>query len=391
MKTYRHYLGLKSEGQDDYCLIICIFLFTLWQIAGIQQFGILRYAVYFIPIVIMLYALNTDRRFPDLNKKFIILLLYIVVLMLMPFGKASYSSLTLRDALIIISYLIIYILAPSAKLIHFKYLLYSTLAIFIYLFFSFGSRFQFAFLTSASIGGSYDGQESFLALIYIFIFMQRGKKLEALAAIALCILAGKRIAAIGSCAGLFFILLVYPFRDRSKIIFLCVISVISVIGICFALVVETAFNSLSSLQGYNIEEFMAGRYAMGLALSKNLVGQEFLTWIFGSSAGAADNFIISLDLGITNAHDDWLKILYDYGLAGYLIYLSIFFLIFRKNIWTMGLGVATSVVMVTDNVLIYLFFQFPLFLAVRALGERSGEDLTRKLSMNAQSPARLAG
>lgn len=368
-------------------------LYTVWLLGEVEILSPLRYGIYLIPIVITYNAINTNRNFYDIKNTFPVLLLYIFILMLMPFGKAHYSVLTIRDGVIISGYLIVYVLAPPARLIHFKYLLYSTFAAFIFLFFYSGSNYQFVIFTSASTSGSYDGQESFLCLIYAFVFLQKAKKLESFLAIALCVLAGKRIALMGLCAGLLSILLFYYFRKTAKIAFCCLVFLISVTGIGFAFVVETAFNSLSFLQGYNIEEFMVGRYVMGSALSKSLFDQDFSTWIFGSSAGAADNFIISLafDSGVTNAHDDWLKIFYDYGFAGYIIYLSIFFLIFRKNIWTMGLGVATSVVMVTDNVLIYFFFQFPLFLAVTALGDQSSETLPRKIYFRARSSAPLAG
>ena len=66
-------------------------------------------------------------------------------------------------------------------------------------------------------------------------------------------------------------------------------------------------------------------------------------------------------------HNDYLKILFDYGGIGLTVILLAYFAAYHGYAGVLAVFVLTATIMITDNVFIYYFHQFVCFLVSRAL------------------------
>ena len=85
--------------------------------------------------------------------------------------------------------------------------------------------------------------------------------------------------------------------------------------------------------------------------------------IVGDGAGAATATTTIVTQGtLVNPHNDWLKIRVDYGVVGSALITLMLALVFSSSVIGSVLAVMNGVIMMTDNVTIYMFYQFPLAL-----------------------------
>ena len=120
----------------------------------------------------------------------------------------------------------------------------------------------------------------------------------------------------------------------------------------------------------SLEEVLLGRYRISSELTRNMEERSTFETLFGSGAGAANaTATIVTDGTLTLPHDDWLKVSYDYGIVG-SIALTIFLArMFSANAVSASLLLTSAIIMITDNVLGYLFYQFVLALMLGCVGE----------------------
>lgn len=86
---------------------------------------------------------------------------------------------------------------------------------------------------------------------------------------------------------------------------------------------------------------------------------EFSLFYFGDGLGSVMNKLAIIRYPITNLHSDWLMCYMEIGLLGLLIYLLLYYKIFKKfgnkNYMTLYLAIIyLFVIYLTDNVMIYI-------------------------------------
>jgi hypothetical protein len=91
-------------------------------------------------------------------------------------------------------------------------------------------------------------------------------------------------------------------------------------------------------------------------LWNQLKAGQMANWIFGFGPGAADAWVTSY-FRLGNPHNDWLKILFDYGTFGFLSLHAILFLTLTRHRLGIMIYLYSATLMMTDNVFIYMFHQ----------------------------------
>ena len=115
-----------------------------------------------------------------------------------------------------------------------------------------------------------------------------------------------------------------------------------------------------------------GRYDIAVMLWDRLDEASTLNWLIGFGAGAAD--AVSQAVADLNPHNDWLKILFDYGLLGTFVMHLIFFMILTRHRLGLMIYIYTATLMVTDNIFIYMFY-YPFIAMIMCVESR--QDIWR--------------
>jgi len=219
----------------------------------------------------------------------------------------------------------------------------------------------------ADIESSFDNnQGGLVAPIYAVFFFAIGAKLQFLMAIALSVLGGKRIGilaiAIGVVAGLVFRrrALFRDWRARFAALLLC-LGAANIFGANLTTISDYFYQSANT--GVDIEAVMLGRHEIGAELSREIANRSPPESLIGFGAGSADKTTTYLTKGrLTLPHNDWLKLLYDYGALGSALMTVFLALLFSSSSVGAAIALANAVMMTTDNVMVYLYYQFPIVL-----------------------------
>ena len=151
-------------------------------------------------------------------------------------------------------------------------------------------------------------------------------------------------------------------------------------ALAVTIVIACSIASLYTLELFEFAVSMIGDYeisqgslSMGRSeLARNLWHEmdhgRLLHRVFGHGPGAADVILIHTDGG-PNPHNDWLKIFFDYGIAGFVAMHLILFLMHNRSGVAPMLYIYTAVVMMTDNVLLYMFHFIFVYLVVATAPE----------------------
>ena len=192
------------------------------------------------------------------------------------------------------------------------------------------------------------------------------RKSSSFIALIMSILGGKRI---GFAALLVGIVATYLFRRlailqkrRNRVLTLL---------IALASINVTALN-LATIAGHiysdaHVEQVMNGRYAVSNELERVMKNRSWRKSITGSGPGSALALIERIS-EMTHPHNDWLKVNFDYGILGSTLLMIFMASIFSSSRTGPGIALATGVIMMTDNVIIYLYYWFPIVLMLRLFG-----------------------
>lgn len=237
-----------------------------------------------------------------------------------------------------------------------------------------GSARIFLLLASGTGTGlveAYDSHEGLLAPIYALFFFAAGTIKLFLMAIVMTVLGGKRIGLLALVAGLLVLAICRRSRffcteRRRFMALLAALAVINVTGLNIIAFAESAYEALEIR--VHIEEVMLGRHQIGVELTRLIAEKPMGEWLLGSGPGAADIVAGTKVKGANGElpHNDWLKIFYDYGLVGSVAVTVFLARMFSASPASAAMVIATAIIMITDNVLIYLFYQIPLMLMASA-------------------------
>jgi O-Antigen ligase len=333
-----------------------------------------KYILYTLPFTLTAIYLTIEQGRIKLHRPGVVALaLYLVCAAASMVVSSSYGFFAIRDVAIIAGYLFLFVLwfrAPAAAADLALYALTAGMLV---------EAFTEGLGEDINLFGSQGILESTLAfplgvvLLYYVHFRQWGRAL--LAAIVL-FLAFKRITFVGVVLAVGFDLVISGWwrRRAARLAALAAVFALSVLALFSAQLFESMTAALN-VQNTSANSISLGRYELAVQLWDALTARPLSMWLFGSGPGAADAFVSSIS-AINNPHNDWLKILFDYGGIGFLAFHAILYRIFFEHRLGLMLYIYSAVVMMTDNILIYMFYH-PFVLLMLSAARREPQRMTR--------------
>lgn len=198
-----------------------------------------------------------------------------------------------------------------------------------------------------------ESSQAFLFSLYSIYFLVNKKYKLLLFTVPFILLTNKRISFAGLALVLVLYMIITKFnKNYQKIIKLSFVAA-AIIVIFYVWSIYS--NTLTNLYArFNIMD-------MGRLKLYNIfkATSEFSLFYFGDGLGSVMNKLAIIRYPITNLHSDWLMCYMEIGLLGLLIYLLLYYKIFKKfgnkNYMTLYLAIIyLFVIYLTDNVMIYI-------------------------------------
>ena len=281
----------------------------------------------------------------------------------------SFFSSFIIINLVIISFVpIINVSAKQICIIFYGTLIY--LAAILFLTKNGGVRF-FELLSSGAGSGVGEGlsiSQGLLGPLYATFFCATGATSPFWLALVMTILGGKRVGLLALIIGLIFVFLfkktaLFKKKLNRIIALLATLAIISIVGLRLVPIAESLHQHLQIEP--SIEEVMLGRYHWNLTLTNAIDKKPLIEWLFGSGANSADELT-----GDDLPHNDWLMLFFDYGLVGLIAFIVFMALIFSSSTTGAAIAVVVAITMITDNVMIYLFYQLPVVFMISYAARR---------------------
>ncbi len=129
-------------------------------------------------------------------------------------------------------------------------------------------------------------------------------------------------------------------------------------------------------EGVNANKLSLGRWDWATVLWDHIDSHGYSYKLIGFGPGASDQ-LIGLHEGVeTNPHNDWLKLLFDYGALGFIGGHVILYVTLARNSLGVMVYVYTAILMMTTNPIVYMFYFVFAFLVIRiALKSRRTRSL----------------
>jgi hypothetical protein len=383
--------GVRSTGIVEMSVPI---LYGIAYVALEQLFGLgdLRYLMYFFPIVLLGLAVRNSNIHLSTNRLVFIMLFVIYAAAFGNFHDVDFY----RNVILISACLFCFVPKIEVRPGIIDAIFVSIVIVFIVKAFYYGiSNFGIDILTSSSLEGVYDGDEGLLGVIFSAHYYMKGSVLGTVASVALTVLGGKRISVGAISLGfvVFHVLRSWQnfesYRGRFGLM-LVAVSIINLTSLFLTQIVVQVFDLLNI--DLEIERFFAGRFYLSQEVGWELNNKTAWQLLFGSGAGACDSFVSFLTRGdIDRTHNDWLKLYYDYGTIGSISFTIFFAGLFAKSVKTSALGIVVAVIMMTDNVLIYAYFQIVVALGFAYCGFQDEAIRNRSLRVHFSRIGKLLG
>jgi hypothetical protein len=232
--------------------------------------------------------------------------------------------------------------------------------------------------SASGLAGGYDShQGGLLGPIYTVFFFAIGAKAECLLAMAMTVVGGKRIAVVAIIVGIAASVALRRMHPGKRFVFTLVsLAIINILAANTIAIFDEIHARVQ--QGAHVEEVMLGRHRIGLELNHVIDSRPWLVSLIGNGAGSANALTEIVTKGaLVLPHNDWLKILYDYGIIGSLAITFFLARVFACSMIASAVGLASAVIMATDNVFIYLYYQFPIMLMFAFGARLSSEEQPR--------------
>jgi hypothetical protein len=213
----------------------------------------------------------------------------------------------------------------------------------------------------------FNHEAGLVAPIYTVFFFAVGAKIEFTLAVIMSVFGGKRIALAAILVGvvaLYLLRRVAFLQNRGSrvLVLLVALAAINIAAVNLVSIADYAYSEVGPDR--DIDELMMGRYAIGAEIGRAMENRSWLQSIIGSGVGSASTLTTWVSDDVTTPHNDWLKIIFDYGILGSSLITIFMALIFSSSRTGTAIALATAVIMMTDNVLIYVYYQFPIALMV---------------------------
>jgi hypothetical protein len=338
-----------------------------------ESLASLRYVVYAVPPVLV--ACLTLQRTPTSNKAAMVF--FLTYLSLAPLGYligVRDTDFFFNNFIIMVLIIVSFVPKINVGIEHIRVVFLCSLAYFVlgYLLTEHGGVRLFEMLKSGTGSGVEEGydnhQGGLVGPIYAVFLYAIGAKIQFVLALVMSLLGGKRVGVIAILVGLASIFLFRKAaalkKRRNRFIFL--LATLGVINIAASNMIFISQYSYESLRmSVSIEEIMLGRYAIGSEMTRVIDSRSPVESLIGFGPGAASALARVVTTGtLKEPHNDWLKILYDYGILGSIAITGFIALVFSTSATGSVIAIASAILMMTDNVVMYLYYQFPIVLMV---------------------------
>jgi hypothetical protein len=350
--------------------------------------GVLRYLIYAIPVLLIASFMLQEGASTTNRSAVSFFLAYLALASVSYLTGVQDGDFALRNFTIIALIIgcFIPVIDVSAAQIRFLFLC-SLVYLFLAYWLAGGGGIRILHILENGTGSAFEAgydndQGGLLGPLYAAFFYAIGSKLEFLLALVMSILGGKRVAIVAVFVGCFAAILFRNVtalkRRRNRfVVLLGALSVVNLVASNLTSISENVYRSLNI--GVSIEEVMLGRHVIGTEADRAMATRSFTKSLFGSGPGSADALASLVSGGtLTEPHNDWMKILYDYGIAGSLVMTTCMAMLFSASATASVIALTTATLMSTDNVLIYLYYQFPIVLMVAYSALQ--ESLARKMA-----------
>ena len=338
-----------------------------------ESLASLRYVVYAVPPILV--ASLTLQRNPTSNKAATVF--FLTYLSLAPMGYligVKDTDFFFNNFIIMVLIIVSFVPKINVGIEHIRVVFLCSIAYFIlaYSLTEHGGVRLFQILKSGTGSGLEDGYDNheggLVGPIYAVFLYAIGAKIQFVLALAMSLLGGKRVGVIAILVGL---VCIFLFRKaaalkerRNRFIFL--LATLGVTNIAASNMIYISQYTYESLRiSVPIEEIMLGRYAIGSEMTRAIDSRSAVESLIGFGPGAAAALATVVTSGtLKEPHNDWLKILYDYGILGSIAITAFIALVFSTSATGAVIAIASAILMTTDNVVMYLYYQFPIVLMV---------------------------
>lgn len=338
-----------------------------------ESLGSLRYVVYAVPPILV--ASLMLQRTPTSNKAAMVF--FLTYLSLAPLGYligVKDTDFFFNNFIIMVLIIVSFVPTINVGVEHIRFVFLCSVVYFVlaYSLTGHGGVRLFQILESGTGSGLEDGydnhQGGLLGPIYAVFLYAIGAKIQFLLALVMSLLGGKRIGVVAILVGLASIFLFRKAaalkKRRNRFIFLlATLGVINIAGSNMFYLSQYTYESLS--MSVPIEEIMLGRYVIGSEMARVIDSRSAVEALIGFGPGGADALATLVSSGtLKEPHNDWLKIHYDYGILGSIAITVFIALVFSTSATGAVIAIASAILMTTDNVVMYFFYQFPIVLMV---------------------------
>jgi hypothetical protein len=340
-----------------------------------ETLGALRFVVYAVPPVLVTSFMLTSRS----NRPAAAFFLTYLLLGCMSYLIGVRDINALKEFTILVLIILCFVPMIDVGLDQIRIVFLCSLAYFVldYLLTDHGGVRLLQVLESGTGSGMESGfdnhQGGLVGPVYAVFLYAVGAKIQFVMAMVMSVLGGKRVGILAILVGLIAAYVfknAAPLRDRRNrfMVLLAVLAIINIVGSNLITIAEYWYANAKT--GVSIEEIMLGRYAIGSEMNHVMNGRSLVDSLVGFGPGsAADLAIVVSDGTLGQPHDDWSRILYDYGIVGSIVITTFMALVFSSSATGAVIAITNGIIMTTDNVFVYLYYQFPiaLMLAYAAL------------------------
>lgn len=345
--------------------IIVVVVLSLWNASSLLKDSNVKYVLYGLPpLILVVFALALRGRLAVERSGFYAFLIYASVASLALLSGRSMGWFAVRDLFIVLSYSALFVLYFRApRLVADALLVFCVIGTVTVI------AIKGVSIDTGVVNPS--GQQllesvvSFPAGIVFLYYLGERKWGRALIALMLFVLAFKRIAFLGVGLALCVEFGAYLMFRRSLgwLIPIVVVVALSIVAL-FSLQIFQFIAAFVGGESVSANSISLGRAHIATELWRQIQTAGIWDRLTGFGPGAADQALIDAGLNL-NPHNDWLKILFDYGVIGFVGMHAMLRLIHPNTPLGNKLYIYLAALMVTGNPLIYTYYFVSLFLVVR--------------------------
>lgn len=339
--------------------VFAIATLCLWQLFKDTS---LKYILYFMPPVFLLINVVIQRGVLDVDPRAATALcLYAVMSMASLAATSKFDFFAQRDTIIICGYLALFALPIRVLPSLADGVLVTLIAACLVVAYNDGVVLQFDLLGSKGIMETNLAFPIGILLIY-YVFDRSWTR--ALITFALFFITFKRIAILAFMVVLAIEFVIWVTADRLSRRFVATsIALSACIASVFMIEIVEYLAFYLNIDGINAAALSLGRTNFAAPLWEQIHAGSIDNLLFGFGPGGADRALWVVRSG-ANPHNDWLKVLFEYGYIGLILFHVVMYMMFPRGRVGTALYIYTAIIFTTDNTLIYMqYFAFVALIA----------------------------